>query len=724
MASRASLSARSTASRARGPARHPVGGAWLTRHRSAPKEGDPAAPKAPSTVPGWLPGLDGLRAVAVLAVLLFHGDLGIFPGGFLGVDVFFVISGFLITTLLLREQAATGRIDLTTFWKRRARRLLPALFFLLAGVLVVTIVAVPETLVRLRVDILAAFAYVTNWYLIFDHQSYFEAVGRPSLLRHLWSLAVEEQFYLLWPIVLAVALTVVRRRGAIVLTVLIALASMAWTTALLDPDGDPSRVYYGTDTRLFTLLIGATLAFAWTAPRGPAVASLGRRFAAWRLPDVVSVAGLTVLAWAFLFVDQYDPALYPFGAAGLAVVAAATIAGAIQPSGWVGRRLLDTPVLRWIGRRSYAIYLWHWPVFTLTRPGQDIDLSPGVDFIVRVAITLALAELSWRLIEAPIRHGALSGLFRRWRQLGRRNAWARAGAVASAASIVIAVAAVSGRVMAVPPVATPIIIPGASLAGIVGVPTAGPSDVAIGSAAPAPVDPSEAASPDPGMASASPLVSAAPVPTDRWMPSGLTILSVVPTGSAPSGTPEPSAAPTTPAPTPAPIVTRPPATAPPLRADVYAIGDSVLLGAAAELGHALGRVEVDAEIGRQMSAALRILHDRASSGRLPAVVVVHLGNNGPVTTTQVQDLYDTLASVPHVVIVTIRIPDDFESHNNKLFTQLARAYPNVIVADWYAISNDRPGLFWKDGEHLRPEGADAYASMIAIALRNHGVTTR
>jgi hypothetical protein len=157
---------------------------------------------------------------------------------------------------------------------------------------------------------------------------------------------------------------------------------------------------------------------------------------------------------------------------------------------------------------------------------------------------------------------------------------------------------------------------------------------------------------------------------------------------------------------------------------VYAIGDSVLLGAAPELGHALGRVEVDAEVGRQMSTALGILHDRQSAGHLPDVVVVHLGNNGPITTAQVRDLYDTLSSVPHVAVLTIRIPDDFESHNNKLLTQVARDYPNVIVVDWHSASNDRPGLFWNDGEHLRPEGADVYAGLIASALRDHGVATR
>ena len=167
---------------------------WLTAQRPGPVPRTPREHAHREVGAGWMSGLDGLRAVAVLAVLLFHADLGLFPGGFLGVDVFFVISGFLITTLLLREQASTGRIDLVAFWRRRARRLLPALYLVLAGAVVFAVAAAPDALARLRTDVLAALAYITNWYLISDHQSYFEAIGRPSPLRHLWSLAVEEQF--------------------------------------------------------------------------------------------------------------------------------------------------------------------------------------------------------------------------------------------------------------------------------------------------------------------------------------------------------------------------------------------------------------------------------------------------------------------------------------------------------------------------------------------------
>ncbi|HET9492773.1 MAG TPA: acyltransferase, partial [Chloroflexia bacterium] len=265
------------------------------------------APRLP-----YLPGLDGLRAVAVIAVLLYHAGLPLFAGGFLGVEVFFVISGFLITSLLLAEWNANGRIDLPAFWLRRARRLLPAVYTLVVVVLVVAVVFLPEEVSMLRGDGAAAFTYVTNWYLIFNERSYFEAMGRPSMLLHLWSLAVEEQFYLVWPPVLALLLRF-RRRGAILAVVLAGAAASSLLMALLySPEADPSRVYYGTDTRATGLLIGAALAFVWSPWRlrervgTPTLAS--RAYGA--LLDLAGLAALGGLAVFVTSLDEFQPFLF------------------------------------------------------------------------------------------------------------------------------------------------------------------------------------------------------------------------------------------------------------------------------------------------------------------------------------------------------------------------------------------------------------------------------
>jgi peptidoglycan/LPS O-acetylase OafA/YrhL len=271
---------------------------------------------------GYRPALDGLRALAVIAVFAYHAELGWARAGFLGVDVFFVLSGYLITALLLAERRREGRIDLRRFWARRARRLLPAVVVLLAAVAVAVPLLAPDQAARIRADLVAALAYVSNWWLIVGEQSYFEAAGRPPLLQHLWSLAVEEQFYLLWPPVLALA---VRRRSSrrLVKPLLAAAVASAVVMALLfQPYSDPSRVYYGTDTRAVALLLGAALAAATTR---------------WQLVDRVSrpgrlmleaagLAGVAGLAWAIANVNEFDPRLYRGGFLAVALLAAGVVA--------------------------------------------------------------------------------------------------------------------------------------------------------------------------------------------------------------------------------------------------------------------------------------------------------------------------------------------------------------------------------------------------------------
>jgi peptidoglycan/LPS O-acetylase OafA/YrhL len=356
-------------------------------------------------------GIDGLRAVAVGAVFAYHADRSWLPGGFLGVDVFFVISGYLITSLLLAELAATGRVALGEFWARRARRLLPALFVMLAVCLVVG-ASVERGRIALRDDALAAIFYVANWRFVFDHHSYFEQFGRPPVLRHLWSLAVEEQFYLVWPLLLVVGMRFARRALPLLVAVA-AVGSTALMWALYKPGADPSRVYYGTDTRAAPLLVGVLLAFVW---RPGALPAPPRPFGRASL-DALSVVALAVVAYAFLHVHDNDPALYRGGFLVLAVCTAVLLATIAHPVSALGR-LLAQPLPRWLGERSYAIYLWHWPVLAFTRPGIDVHLNRGALLVFQVGATLLLADLSYRLVEQPIRGGALERLRARSVRMG------------------------------------------------------------------------------------------------------------------------------------------------------------------------------------------------------------------------------------------------------------------------------------------------------------------
>jgi peptidoglycan/LPS O-acetylase OafA/YrhL len=373
-------------------------------------------PSAPST--GYLPGLDGLRALSVVAVLLYHAEMPWLPGGFLGVEVFFVISGYLITMLLVREHERTSSISLRGFWLRRARRLLAAVYALLASVSLVVLVFYREDAAKLAGQVWAALTYVTNWYLIFSDQSYFAAVERPPVFQHLWSLAIEEQFYLLWPLLVLGMLRLFRGRPLPIAGVITAgaIASLVWMAVLFEPAVDPSRVYYGTDTRASGLLLGAALALLWKPGHQFHTGGEVKTVAL----DLAGLAGIGVIIGCFWTIHETDSFLYQGGFAVLSVATCAAIAAAVHPRTVLGR-LLGPGLLVWIGLRSYSLYLWHWPVFVYTRPEIDQPLTLYPTLVLRLGLTVVLAELSYRYIEVPIRNGA----FARWRRRLKRRQGAR-----------------------------------------------------------------------------------------------------------------------------------------------------------------------------------------------------------------------------------------------------------------------------------------------------------
>jgi peptidoglycan/LPS O-acetylase OafA/YrhL len=364
---------------------------------------EPVEPTARARI-RHLPALDGLRGAAVLAVLVFHG--GYLRGGYLGVDAFFVLSGFLITSLLVHELAATGRVDLRAFWSRRARRLLPALFAVVVGVSAyAALLAAPGQRDALRGDALAALGYVANWRSIVRHQDYWELFTAPSPLAHMWSLAIEEQFYVLWPLLIAGLGLLCRRTGRSALrwlvggSAVLAVGSSALMAALYEA-GSTDRAYMGSDTRAASILLGAALA-GWSVLR-PAQSTrwTGRRVAL----EVGGGAALMALAVAWGVVDGQTPAMYRGGfllcGAGVSLVIAAAAHPHGGPVGW----LLSRSILRRVGTVSYGLYLWHWPVYVVldeARTGLD---GPAL-LSLRLLVSVPVALLSYRLVEQPIRHG-------------------------------------------------------------------------------------------------------------------------------------------------------------------------------------------------------------------------------------------------------------------------------------------------------------------------------
>ena len=382
-----------------------------------------APPRATTAVTGrHLPALNGLRGLAVIAVVAYHLQLGWALGGYLGVDLFFVLSGFLITTLLLEEWVGKGRISLPSFWGRRARRLLPALFLVVAALALYIVLdgifGGPGSnalidLSGLRGDSIATLLYVNNWHLIYAHQSYFAQFSTPSPLQHTWSLAIEEQFYLVWPLVLLLLFRFARRgwrATGMVVTVSLGLLSSLLMAVLFVPGVDPSRIYYGTDTRLFDLMAGATLAFV--AASRPQPDARARRV----LHIIGPVAGVALAVfWVTAGTSGGLPTDFMFEGGFLvcAILAALVVADARLTEPGRFSRLLATPPLHFIGTISYGIYLWHWPVIVYLN-GSRTGLSALPLDLLRIAVTLAVSIASYYLVERPIRRADLRGWVRWW----------------------------------------------------------------------------------------------------------------------------------------------------------------------------------------------------------------------------------------------------------------------------------------------------------------------
>ena len=687
------------------------------------------------------PGIDGLRAIAVMAVMFYHAEVPWMPGGFLGVEVFFVISGYLITSILLVEWRKNAFINLGRFWFRRARRLLPAVFLLLLVTLAFTVLFLPNEVASLRIDALAAAVYVSNWYQVFSHKSYFEAIGRPPLLRHLWSLAVEEQFYLIWPVVVAVALRWFRPRIRLLyplLTLGLAIASIALMTALYQPDIDPSRVYYGTDTRAAGFLIGAALAMMLTFAGELKIKT--RSASVWI--TVIGVAALVGLLACFVRLDEINPSLYPGGFTLISVMTALVILAVTSSGAQLLRAVLGSRWLVWLGLRSYSIYLWHWPIFDVTRPHLDVALDGFPLLLLRLGLTLICAELSYRFVERPIRDGAIGRLLEKLRGGSTKPVIIRSLVYALASMCVLGallVTVVNAKPVDIPaeyaeaPIETPV------------VPTEQVND-----ASPRPVVTSEPATSLPLPTNTTALL-VTPMPArnnTQYQPQWpFSLLSATTATSAPvRSTQQKDRTPVaqtatpigtlvsalqTPTPVSTVVVTNP---MPALIASVsgftqtitdvlgadyhvVAIGDSVMLGASQALQRAFGGAEVDAIVSRQAVAAIADLQQRRDAGKLGDIVVLHIGSNGYVTQKQFDDMMQILSGVRIVAVVNVRVPRRWEGPNNTLFAEGVKKTPNAVLVDWNAASDLRPEVFVEDGVHLQPIGRILYAQTILSQVK-------
>lgn len=669
-------------------------------------------------------GLDGLRAVAVLLVVLYH----LFPtwflnSGFVGVDAFFVISGFLITSLLLRERAATGRIALGAFWARRARRLVPAL------VAVVTICASAawliggDVLLGVGRQVLGAATFSYNWLAIAGGSTYFSA-GEPELFRNLWSLAVEEQFYLVWPLLLPVLLLARRRGLRVGAALVLAACSAAWAFGVVAGGGSLTRAYYGTDTHAFGLLIGVALAFALdrTAGRteGGSTGALTmdasprpvRRGPAVSTTALTAVGGVAALAGLVAVACLPDGAtVFPAVPLLASILTAAVIAAAVSADSPLGRAL-DLALLRWIGERSYGIYLWHWPVVVLltvavTGTMVDTAIPLGVG-IATLIVTVAAAAASYRLLEQPVRRLGVGGALRALRARLASNPVRRFGAITLVAAAALGTVGTAAAVAAAPTVsssesvvqagldalaeasAAPAPAGGASAPADGGAPEAGGPRGTIGGGTPGSTGATGDSGADGGTA-----------PADGALPPALGAAGA--TGATapshdPDGRPRPPARTTVPG------------------DRITAVGDSVMLASAEGLLDERPGIQIDAAVSRSMWQGGEIVEALAAQGALRDYVVVGLGTNGPVDDDDLKTVYDAVGPHRCLVLVNAYAPRDWISGVNTELTAFAASHPRVAIADWSRAIAPKADLLAGDQIHPGSAGGAIYADTVAGAV--------
>tara|TARA_B100000579_G_C22826218_1_gene853275 strand:- start:132 stop:2246 length:2115 start_codon:yes stop_codon:yes gene_type:complete len=673
----------------------------------------------------YMPGLDGLRALAVVAVIAYHSEIESVPGGFLGVEIFFVISGYLITALLLEEFNLNRGINLRQFWVRRARRLLPALFLYIGGS-VAFAYSMAEDVVPTKGEVLSTLGYIYNWFGIFQEISYTDVFERKNFFHHLWSLAVEEQFYLLWPVLLLCLQKHINRKVTISLLILgiTSSAFLMWT--MYQPFEDPLRVYYGTDTRASGLLIGALLAYIWR----PWSVEKSKLFPKGKDASfLVGIAAIGILVWANMHYTLLMPdadQLFRGGFLITSTVTAIVIACVVIPNSYLNSILGLAPFV-WIGKRSYGLYLWHWPVFQLTRERVDVDINGWELFAVRMFVTLVLVEISYQCVERPIRERRMMrelAKVKRIKELKSSLPKFALSALGILASIMI-------------------------LQGV-------QADRSIQQFETVDVAADENSDEATDIAKKDNSVSTPMTPTPS---------------PAPQITPQPQTTPAEEKPLLVlddavdgqtinqinfddltfdlaefqdALVANPEVWQELMNITSYAvsiyfdritfIGDSVMLGALTDVGNdgveeafrqdistISDQVTVSAAKNRQWYELRGIVRDLDKQNEIGEIVVIHLGNNGVIDESIVNESLELLRDARKVLLINVRVPRRWENKVNDLLSEAVDRFENTELLDWYSLSNNKPEYFSRDGVHTMPLGARYYVDAIITSLGGESV---
>ncbi|WP_246483887.1 acyltransferase family protein [Heyndrickxia vini] len=659
----------------------------------------------------YIPGLDGLRAFAVLSVMAYHFNFSWASGGFLGVDIFFVLSGYLITSIALPAQGNQLDLNLRDFWVKRIRRLLPAAFTMIITTFVWVVLFNRELLNTVRGDAISSIFYTSNWWFIFHKLSYFDSFGSPSPLKNLWSLAIEEQFYILWPIVLIAGFHVFKKRSSFSILVFVGVISSAILMGLLyQPGDDPSRVYYGTDTRSFELFIGCLLAFLWPMKR-LSTKNLPIKFQ--NILNMTSFITLGILVLSVVFLDEYQSFLYRGGMLLICLNTAILIACICHPSSFLGK-LFSWKPLHWIGTRSYGIYLWHYPVIVLGTPVQEIGNPVYWHVGLQIVITLIIAELSYCYIEVPIRKRGLRPFLQQYLSFNIFK-WKSApnvkkiSTVLSVFLLLVFTAGITGMAESnneKKELDTPTEIKlnnetkadESSHSEIISEENKGSSrkdqhtlkknnkeegkddindnrndELEVTQKVEDKVEKKEEK-----------------IKVQKADKNKVTSLNDKKEEKTLATTKS--------------------------YKKVLAIGDSVMLDIAINLHKKFPAITIDGKVGRQMSQAIQLVPTYANFNQPENAIIIELGTNGFFTNDQLDSLLHSFSKA-QVFLVNTRVPRQWESKVNTALANKAQENDHITLVDWHAEAINHPEYFTHDGVHLEPKGIEALTSLIDKTIK-------
>ncbi|WML58749.1 acyltransferase family protein [Neobacillus sp. PS2-9] len=600
----------------------------------------------------YIAGIDGLRAIAVLSVIAYHLNVSWAPGGLLGVVIFFVLSGYLITDLIVMEWEENGSINLKKFWHRRIRRLFPALIVMVIVVMAWITLFNCAIIPNIRGDLLASLFYISNWWFIFHKISYFSSFGTPSPFTHLWSLAVEEQFYILWPLLLILGLKVFRRRTSILwVTLIIAIISISLMGLNYKVGTDPSRIYYGTDTRLFSLLFGAFLALIWPSRK---LSKRAPRFAIITL-DVAGSLSFVILIVMIWKTNQFEAFLYRGGMVLTSLAALILVATLAHPGSHLSK-LLGFKPLRWIGVRSYSMYLWHYPIIVLSNPVANNEELNILRMTLQVFGIFLLSALSWRYIENPIRRGAIGKFLN-----NREPTKPLFKQVSLLQKLLLVLSLLT-----------------------IGISFWGMSSSASESKNHRTND-----------------IQLITTERKKWQDKDNEQKNnSSPSKEANNGQVEEKKS--------GPVSGVD-------ETSITAIGDSVMLMVAPYLKKEFPEIVIDAKVGRQMRDASTVIQRLKSEGKLGDKVIIELGTNGPIDKNQLVSLIDSLGNRKKIILVNSRVPRPWESKVNSILREVTASSSRISLVNWYDASMGKDSYFYSDGVHPNIKGSQIYASLIAKA---------